>query len=390
MLHVSQTYCIIFGDSTQAERLCVVFLYPFLKERKEDDIMATAKKLPSGSWRCQVLSHTEEYTKPDGTIGKRKIRKSFTCDDPTKRGKRICEQMAAEWAASKEQSSTTAGALKFGEALEDYISSRENILSPCTIRDYRGIQRNYIPSLMDIKIDDITQDDIQKAINLEAVKLSPKTVRNIHGLISAVLRVYRPSMALNTALPKKQRVALYIPSDSEVKILMNAVEGTELEIPVLLAAFGPMRRGEICALERSDINGNIVHVRKNMVRTIDNQWIIKAPKSFAGDRYIDFPDDVINKLPKKSGRIVSLTPAQLTDRFERCLKRCNLPHFRFHDLRHYSASILHALGIPDVYIMQRGGWGNDGTLKAVYRHALSDKSQEMNRLANEHFESLIR
>ena len=92
--------------------------------------------------------------------------------------------MAAEWAASKEQSSTTAGALKFGEALEDYISSRENILSPCTIRDYRGIQRNYIPSLMDIKIDDIIQDDIQKAINLEAVKLSPKTVRNIHGLIS--------------------------------------------------------------------------------------------------------------------------------------------------------------------------------------------------------------
>ena len=62
MLHVSQTYCIIFGDSTQAERLCVVFLYPFLKERKEDDIMATAKKLPSGSWRCQVLSHTEEYS----------------------------------------------------------------------------------------------------------------------------------------------------------------------------------------------------------------------------------------------------------------------------------------------------------------------------------------
>lgn len=83
--------------------------------------MATAKKLPSGSWRCQVLSHTEEYTKPDGTIGKRKIRKSFTCDDPTKRGKRICEQMAAEWAASKEQSSTAAGSLKFRDALEDYI-----------------------------------------------------------------------------------------------------------------------------------------------------------------------------------------------------------------------------------------------------------------------------
>lgn len=146
--------------------------------------MATAKKLPSGSWRCQVLSHTEEYTKPDGTIGKRKIRKSFTCDDPTKRGKRICEQMAAEWAASKEQHSPVAESLTFGEALDDYISSRENILSPCTIRDYRGTQRNYIQSLMGIKIDAITQEDIQKAINLEAVKLSSKTVRNIHGLVS--------------------------------------------------------------------------------------------------------------------------------------------------------------------------------------------------------------
>ena len=387
---ILQEYCIIFGSSTQPERLCgCYFCTQNQKSNKEGDIMATAKKLPSGSWRCQVLSHTEEYTKPDGTIGKRKIRKSFTCDDPTKRGKRICEQMAAEWAASKEQHSPVAESLTFGEALEDYISSRENILSPCTIRDYRGTQRNYIQSLMGIKIDAITQEDIQKAINLEAVKLSPKTVRNIHGLVSAVLRVYRPSMALNTALPKKKRIQLYIPSDEEVKILMNTVEGTELEIPVLLAAFGPMRRGEICALEQSDINGNIVHVSKNMVRTIDNQWIIKAPKSFAGDRYIDFPDDVIERLPKRPGRIVDLNPGQLTDKFEKCLKKCDLPHFRFHDLRHYSASILHALGIPDVYIMQRGGWGNDGTLKAVYRHALSDKAQEMNKLANEHFEDLL-
>ena len=115
---------------------------------------------------------------------------------------------------------------------------------------------------------------------------------------------------------------------------MRAVQGTELEIPVLLAAFGPMRRGEICALEQSDINGNIIHVSKNMVRTIDNQWIIKAPKSFAGDRYIDFPDDVIERLPKHPGRIVDLNPGQLTDKFEKCLRKCNLPHFRFHDLRH--------------------------------------------------------
>lgn len=77
-----------------------------------------------------------------------------------------------------------------------------------------------------------------------------------------------------------------------------------MELPVLLAAFGPMRRGEICAFESSDISGNVVHVNKNMV--------------------------------KEEG----------------------------------------------------GGWGNDSTLKAVYRHALADRSKEMNSLANQHFESL--
>lgn len=90
----------------------------------------------------------------------------------------------------------------------------------------------------------------------------------------------------------------------------------------------------------------------------------------------------------KTGRIVNLTPNNITDRFQYCLNNAQLEHFRFHDLRHYSASIQHALGIPDSYIMQRGGWGNDGTLKAVYRHALADRAKEMNDIANKHFTML--
>lgn len=58
----------------------------------------------------------------------------------------------------------------------------------------------------------------------------------------------------------------------------------------------------------------------------------------------------------KSGRIVVLYPDMITNRFGRILWANNIPHFRFHDLRHYSANVLHALGIPDAYIMERGGW----------------------------------
>lgn len=89
-----------------------------------------------------------------------------------------------------------------------------------------------------------------------------------------------------------------------------------------------------------------------------------------------------------SGSITKLCPSKITNRFVAIVKRADLPHFRFHDLRHYSASIQHALGIPDNYIMQRGGWGNDGVLKAVYRHTMKDKVSEMNQIANNHFTEL--
>ena len=349
--------------------------------------MPTAKKLPSGSWRCLVYSHTEEIKNSDGSIKKKRIYESFTSNIPGPKGKRIAEQAAAEFAANKDQRSRSADML-LGAAMDNYIQSRESILSPRTIMDYKRIRRMSLQSLMNIRLSRITQEDIQIAINLESVNHSPKTVRNSHGLLSAVLKQYRPDFALNTSLPKKQRVELYIPTDEEVKRLIRASEGTEMELPILLAAFGPMRRGEICALDSTDISGNIVHVSKNMVRTEDNTWIIKSPKSYAGDRYIDFPDFVAEKWRGKTGRIVNLTPNNITDRFRSCLHRAELPHFRFHDLRHYSASIQHALGIPDSYIMQRGGWGNDGTLKAVYRHALADKTKEMDDIANQHFNEL--
>lgn len=349
--------------------------------------MPTARKLPSGSWRCQVYSHTEVIPQPGGKIKKKRIYKSFTSDVPGNKGKRLAEQAATEWAAEKENNNVVQD-ITIGEAIDRYIAAREAVLSPRTITDYKRIRKKELQDLMSKKIATVTQDDIQVAINLDSQKHSPKTVRNSHGLISAVLKLYRPNFALNTTLPKKVRPEIYVPTEEEIKTLLRAVEGTALEIPVLLAAFGPMRRGEICALESSDINGNVVHVSKSMVITSDRQWIIKAPKSYAGDRYIDYPDFVSKTWEGITGRIVQITPDDITRDFGRLLKKHGLNHFRFHDLRHYSASIQHALGIPDSYIMQRGGWGNDGTLKAVYRHTISDKGREMNQIANNYFASL--
>lgn len=335
--------------------------------------MATARKLPSGNWRALKY----DYTDADG----KRHYQSFTA--PTRRE---AELMAAQYVG-------TGGSYKadmtFREAAETYVAQRSHVLSASTIREYTGYQNRYFRQLNDKRISKITQSDVQREINTLSASLAPKTVRNIHGFISAVLAAYRPDFALNTILPKKVPPKLYVPSEAEIQRLMAFVSGTEMELPVLLAAFGPMRRGEICALRSENISECVVHVCENMVLDKDNEWRVKTPKSYAGDRYIEYPVFVAEKWrDAPPGRIVKLYPANITDRFEVILRRAELPHFRFHDLRHYSASIQHALGVPDAYIMQRGGWKNDGVLKQVYRHTLAEKSMEMSRKVNDYFESM--
>lgn len=84
-------YSTIWIVVQQQKMSCFEFLH-----KKGGYNMATAKKLPSGSWRCRVYSHTEEVLLPDRSVKEKKIYKSFTCDDPSAKGKRKCEKMAAE------------------------------------------------------------------------------------------------------------------------------------------------------------------------------------------------------------------------------------------------------------------------------------------------------
>lgn len=341
--------------------------------------MATAKKLPSGSWRCRVY----DYTDDDGKAYYR----SFTSSDPSKTGKREAEYMAAEFAANKKIHLSTS-TKTFGGALDDYINKRISVLSPGTIREYKRKRKFGYYDIMDKQISDITQEYIQVLINKDALDHSPKTVRNNHGLISSVMKQECPHFALSTILPKKVRPNLYVPSDDDVSRLVQCVKGTDMELPILLGAFGPMRRAEICALDSDHIKGNVVYVEFNMVLNEFREWVIKSPKTYAGNRFIDYPGFVADRWKGIEGRITKLNPDSITRKFSKILDNSGIKHFRFHDLRHYSASIQHALGVPDAYIMARAGWSSDAVLKNVYRHTMDDETAKMNLVTNDHFASL--
>lgn len=334
--------------------------------------MATAKKLPSGKYRCLIYIGMEH--------GKRKY-KSFTANT-----KKEAELKATQYVMEKEEFEKSQDTLPFKTAMELYNSSKEAILSPYSITSYITIKNyleKYFKAFCDLDIFDITQKDIQSVINQMSKNLEPKTVRSRHGYIVSVLRENGYEKNIKTQLPQKKRPNNYIPTEKEVMQLLEISKGTELEVPIMLAAFGMMRRGEICALTLDDFNGNLVHIHKNKVRDHNGDFHIKSPKTYSGDRYIELPQFVTDTIYKK-GYVTNYLPDTITKNFEILLKRNNLPHFRFHDLRHFSASVRHTL-VPDVYTMKSGGWSSENILQGIYRHTLSDREKEMSDKVNDYF-----
>jgi len=361
--------------------------------------MATAKKLPSGSWRCRVFSHYEI-----GKDGKRKaVYESFVVKDPSKRGKKECERMAAEWAISRQDREIMEMTVR--DVVRRYIDLKEKVLSPATIGGYEQILNTNMDEIRMYSVGALTPPIVQSWINSLSVRCSPKYVRNANGLLQSSLK-FSGCPAFRVSLPAPQDFQPHVPCDEEVKKLIGYIvdtthDGTrrdmrpryELKVAVMLAAFGSLRRGEICALRVEDFDRDALTVRinKDVVKDKDGYWVTKpTPKTSTSNRVVELPQFVMDAVfdpdfPAR-GTIIKGTPDQISNRFRRAVKFSGAEfRFRFHDLRHYYVSIAHALGIPDAYIMEMGGWRTDRTMKRVYRSTLADRSRIEQDKLNSHF-----
>ena len=337
--------------------------------------MATAKRLPSGSWRVREFSHYEIVN----GVKKRKY-ESFTSKDKTKAGKYEAERLAREWRSGRQERRTDVSLLS---AVESYISAREGAVSPSTIRAYTSYKKHHLGDIADMSVYAIDQNRLQTWVSSLSSELKPKTVKEIVNLVNSAYRNVtgqRMTVTLPQASPKKQ----HTPTDKEIKDLLDSVS-EDLRICILLSAFCSLRRGEICALTSKDVLKDTIRVSKTVVRDVTGDWIVKEPKTPGSVRTIPVPDKLMEMLKDRKGKIVPFVPDQLTKKFRKAVDE----KYRFHDLRHYYASTAHYLGVPDAYIMANGGWKTDSVMKRVYREALVDKIKEENDKIARHFEGLI-
>ena len=84
----------------------------------------------------------------------------------------------------------------FLDACKLYIDLKSNVLSPSTITGYHAIIRGLSDDFKALRLSDLTALDVQKEVNDFSASHSPKSVRNLHGFISAVLSIYRPKLVL--------------------------------------------------------------------------------------------------------------------------------------------------------------------------------------------------
>jgi integrase len=275
-------------------------------------------------------------------------------------------------------------------ALRGYYEAKKGILSPSTAREYaRSIERDF-EDIKFMRTDKLTRATVQKWVSDYSVNHSAKSTRNAYGLLSAALDLMC-DLRFKVELPKIPPRSYQIPSESDFRQALEECD-SELKKAVLLAGIGTMRRGEIAALTYGDIDGNVIHVHADKIRSSDGYVIKSMPKTSASDRYITYPSFVIEALGtgKKTEPVVNISPEHISRRWRVIRKRCGLDGVRFHDLRHYAASIAHSLGVPDKVIQDRGGWSSDRVMKAVYRNTVKEYDDKFTDMLNEHFEKEIR
>lgn len=326
-----------------------------------------ARKLPSGSWFCRVRVNGKD-------VGITK---------PTEK-EAIAAAMAVK-AGLVQVTKTPMADRNLTDAIDLWIESNNNRLSPSTIRGYRICQDNGFPTLMRMKCSVITDKHIEQAINAECRRYKAKTVVNRWRFLAQVLS-WATGKHYSAKLPQVVRPDIDFLDQEDLATFLDYIKGKPVEIEALLA-ISSLRRSEISALSWDDgdidLKRRWIHVRGAVVQDEDNNLVKKATTKNSTSRrdvpMIDPLYEALSAIENKTGPVVRVHPATILHRINRACAAAGVPEVGCHGLRHSFASLCHILNIPAAVAMEIGGWADRATMDRIYTHVSKrDKNSYQN------------
>lgn len=273
-------------------------------------------------------------------------------------------------------------------AIDQYIESRTNALSPSTICGYKEIQRNRFQVAMNRDISSLQKEHWQRICNAEAKLCAAKTLKNAWYFISAVL-FDQTGNRISVRLPavvQKPRPYLDV---EQIKVFVRAIRDDPCELPALLALCS-LRRSEILGLRWTNIDTakNLIRIEGAAVVGDDQKLVHKETNKNKSSRRV-IPilvprlAELIDQAPRVGTYVINTNPNTMWAQINKVCEEHDLPKVGVHGLRHSFASLAYHLNIPEKVAMEIGGWQNDQTMRKIYTHiSQSDIETRAAEMAN--------
>ena len=296
----------------------------------------------------------------------------------------------------------------FVDYLHTWLQVVKIRVKPTTFHGYECIVKTKIIPFFKksrLTLETLKPSHIQAFYINELKTVSSNTVLHEHAVIHSALKyaykigIVPVNVATRVDRPKKLPYEPQFLKAEEMEKMFEALKGTTFELPVLMAAFYGLRRGEVLGLKFDcidfeactiTIKRTIVHTTVDGKKTIIQQDSTKTRASYRTlplvgrfKQYFLEVKQAQEENKKLSGNCYNydydgyifvdaigniIKPNYLSAQFPRFLERHGLRKIRFHDLRHSCASLLLANGVPLKNIQEWLGHSDFSTTANIYSH----------------------
>lgn len=328
------------------------------------------------------------------------------------------EAKAAEARLLKEmKEAAPAGRLTVSSLFDEYLAWKRHEVRETSLDKTRRILERYVlPHLRGVRIDKLSVPILQRwKLSMSEMGLAISTRRNIFGEFRAMLNYavkmeYLPKNPLQTVgnfkdaydVNQTEKLRYYTPEQFKKYIACareTAVNLTDWGYYVFfnIAFYTGLRKGEINALKWTDIEGELLHVRRSIAQKLKGGDRETPPKNKSSYRTLQIPAPLLKILDEHKARqkqldfsedlrvcggIRTLRDTSLDKKNRYFADLAGLPHIRIHDFRHSHASLLANEGINIQEIARRLGHSKIEITWNTYAHLYPREEERAVQILN--------